>query len=256
MMSLTNRFNAVRRPVAERGLNQRQRRHAGGIGPQDSGTQGESEDIRLPQQQHGASPTAGEIVPLAPDICHDETIESVILRRGSTRQFTHEPIGFDVLSTILRYVSRDLSADVLARDASATDLYLIVNAVDTLAPGAYLFDRARDALALLRGGEFRREAGHLDLGQDLAADAAVNLYWLVDLHPPLERFGNRGYRAAQLEAAIRGGKTYLAAFALGIGATGLTFFDDEVTEFFSPHAAGKSVMFLVALGHRLAQGPA
>jgi nitroreductase len=198
--------------------------------------------------QHGASPTAGEIIPLAADVSHDETIESVILRRGSTRQFTHEPIGFDVLSTILRYVSRDLSADVLARDASATDLYLIVNAVDTLAPGAYLFDRARDALALLRGGEFRREAGHLDLGQDLAADAAVNLYWLVDLHPPLERFGNRGYRAAQLEAAIRGGKTYLAAFALGIGATGLTFFDDDVTEFFSPHAAGKSVMFLMAIG--------
>ena len=33
------------------------------------------------------------------------------------------------------------------------------------------------------------------------------------------------------------------------GATGLTFFDDEVTDFFSPHAAGKSVMFLIALGH-------
>jgi len=31
------------------------------------------------------------------------------------------------------------------------------------------------------------------------------------------------------------------------GASGLTFFDDDVTEFFSPHAAGKSVMFLIAL---------
>jgi len=31
-------------------------------------------------------------------------------------------------------------------------------------------------------------------------------------------------------------------------ASGLTFFDDDVTEFFSPHAAGRSVMFLVALG--------
>ena len=42
---------------------------------------------------------------------------------------------------------------------------------------------------------------------------------------------------------------YLAAYALGLGATGLTFFDDEVTEFFSPHAAGKEVLFLTALGH-------
>ena len=42
----------------------------------------------------------------------------------------------------------------------------------------------------------------------------------------------------------------LAAYAQRFGATGLTFFDDEVTEFFWPHAAGESVMFLVALGHR------
>jgi hypothetical protein len=41
---------------------------------------------------------------------------------------------------------------------------------------------------------------------------------------------------------------YLAAYAQRFGASGLTFFDDEVTEFFSPHAAGKRVMFLVALG--------
>ena len=46
-----------------------------------------------------------------------------------------------------------------------------------------------------------------------------------------------------------GGKLYLAAYALGLGATGLTFFDDDVTRFFSPHAAGKSVMFLDAIGH-------
>jgi len=35
------------------------------------------------------------------------------------------------------------------------------------------------------------------------------------------------------------------------GATGLTFFDDEATTFFSPHTAGKSVLFLVALGQPL-----
>ena len=63
-----------------------------------------------------------------------------------------------------------------------------------------------------------------------------------------KRFGNRGYRAAQLEAAVLGGRLYLAAYGQGFGASGLTFYDDEVTDFFSPHAAGKSVMFLVALG--------
>jgi hypothetical protein len=45
-----------------------------------------------------------------------------------------------------------------------------------------------------------------------------------------------------------GGKLYLSAYAQRLGASGLTFFDDDVTEFFSSHAAGKSVMFFIALG--------
>jgi hypothetical protein len=77
----------------------------------------------------------------------------------------------------------------------------------------------------------------------------VDIFFLCDLALILEQFGNRGYRAAQLEAGILGGRIYLAAYGQGFGATGLTFFDDDVTEFFSPHAAGKNVMFLIALGH-------
>ncbi len=40
---------------------------------------------------------------------------------------------------------------------------------------------------------------------------------------------------------------YLCVYAQGLGATGLTFFDDDVTEFFSPHAKNKSCLFVVAL---------
>ncbi len=52
---------------------------------------------------------------------------------------------------------------------------------------------------------------------------------------------------AQVEASIMGGRLYLGAYAQRLGAAGLTFFDDDVTEFFSPHAEGKSVMFLVLI---------
>jgi len=177
-----------------------------------------------------------------------ETIEAVILRRGSARRFVQQPIDFGDLSTILRAVSRGVPADFVAPGAQLAEIYLIVNAVDGLTPGAYVFDRARDALGLLREGDFRREAGYLGLGQQIPADAAVDLFWLSDLTRMLDELGNRGYRAAQLEAAIGGGKAYLAAYALRLGASGLTFFDDDVIEFFSPHARGKSVMFLMAIG--------
>jgi hypothetical protein len=71
---------------------------------------------------------------------------------------------------------------------------------------------------------------------------------MADLKSLLDKLGNRGYRAAQMEAGITGGKIYLAAYAMKRGATGLTFYDDDVTEFFSPHAAGKSCIFVTSIG--------
>lgn len=194
----------------------------------------------------------GQLFPLHPLPDADATrssLDYVIRHRGSTRIFAREPLSFSQLSTILTSATQGVPADFLMpAGSSLTTLYLIINAVDGLPPGAYVFHRNRNALELLREGEVRREAGYLGLGQQLPADASVNVFCLTDLAAVLERFGNRGYRAAQLEAAVIGGKCYLAAYSQNLGATGLTFFDDDVTEFFSPHAAGKSVMFLTAIG--------
>jgi SagB-type dehydrogenase family enzyme len=195
---------------------------------------------------------SGSLFPLRPISEADlpgDSIEQVILRRGSTRQFARVSITFPQLSTILDRATRGIPGDFLdPPGAMLNDLYLIVHAVDELPSGAYVLRRDRAALELLKRGEFREEGGYLGLGQEIPADASVDIFFLTDLHPLLERFGNRGYRAAQLEAGTVGGKLYLSAYAQRLGASGLTFFDDDVTEFFSPHAAGKSVMFLVALG--------
>ncbi len=179
-------------------------------------------------------------------------VEQVIVRRGSTRRFSHEAITLTQLSNALHYATRGVATDV-DTDGSRplNQLYLIVNNVDGATPGTYVLDSGRGSLQLLKEGEFRREAGFLGLGQEIPHDASVNVYFLTDLDPVLQRYGNRGYRLAQMEAAITAGRLYLAAYAQGFGASGLTFFDDDVIDFFSPHAAGKSVMFLIALGRRL-----
>jgi SagB-type dehydrogenase family enzyme len=198
-------------------------------------------------------PPPGPVIQLHPlsdaEIPRDP-IEQVILRRGSSRKFARTPITLAQLSTMLDRATRGVPADFLAPAGSQLNhLYLIVHAVEGLAPGAYVFHRGRGALELLKSGDFRDKAGYLGLQQALPADAAVDVFFLADLRPILQRYRNRGYRAVQLEAGILGGKLYLAAYAQHLGATGLTFFDDDVTAFFSPHAEGKSAIFLVALGH-------
>jgi SagB-type dehydrogenase family enzyme len=182
-----------------------------------------------------------------------DTIEQVILRRGSTRVFDKTAsITLAQLSIILDCATRGLPADFLEPPGTQlNDLYLIVHSVQGLKQGAYVFGRERNALELLKEGEFRAEAHHLGLEQQLPADACVDIFFLADLTRILERFGNRGYRAVQLEAGVIGGRMYLATYAQRLGATGLTFFDDDVTNFFSPRAKGKSVIFLLAIGKPL-----
>jgi SagB-type dehydrogenase family enzyme len=198
-------------------------------------------------------PPQGPVVqlqPLSDAEMPRDPIEQVILRRGSSRKFDRTAITLGQLSTMLDRATRGVPADFLDPVGSQLNhLYLIVHAVQGLEPGAYVFHRGRKALECLKQGDFRSQAGYLGLQQALPADAAVDVFFLANLGPILQRFGNRGYRAVQLEAGILGGKIYLAAYAQHLGATGLTFFDDEVTTFFSPHAAGKSAIFLVALGH-------
>ena len=202
--------------------------------------------------QRTITPFDKPLVPLIPlDIAQvpDDTIEAVIKRRGSTRQFTREAISFAHLSTMLMQSLHAIPSDSLdIVQKPMNDLYLIVNAVDGLEAGTYVLHREQNALERLQIGNMREAAFHLALDQDLGGDAAVNIYFMANLEPVVKRFGDRGYRAAQLEASITAGKLYVAAYALRLGATGLTFFDDEVTTFFAPHSAGKSVMFLIALG--------
>ncbi len=197
-------------------------------------------------------PLRGTRYPLDPipeSTLSGRTLGDVILRRGSTRRFAHAAISFPQLSSIFDRSNRGVPADFLSGPGtSLLDTYLVVNAVEGLPSGAYYFSPFERVLELLKEGGFRREAGFLCLEQELGADASVVVFFLADLARTLERYGNRGYSAAQLEAGIVGGKMYLCAYALGLGATGTTFFDDDVTAFFSPHAQGKAAIFVVALG--------
>ena len=205
-------------------------------------------------------PPASGLIPLEPfsdgEIPQD-SIEEVIMRRGSSRRFAREPVSFRQLSTTLFRATRGVPADFLdPHGAQLNDVYVVAHAVDGLKPGAYFLRRTERALERLKEGNFRKETGYVGLEQDLPADCSAAVFFLADLHAILERFGNRGYRAAQLEAGVIGGRLYLANYAQRLGATGLTFYDDEVTRFFSPHSENKSAIFLVALGkpaklHRL-----
>ena len=210
----------------------------------------EVQSLRGAAAAAGNPPAKGRLLTLRmPSPLHGPPLGPTIIRRGSTRKFGRVGIGLNVFSVILDRASHGVPMDVFTSEGDSTlDLYVIVNDVEELPAGAYYYRRGEGMLELLKEGEFRADAGHLGLGQALPGDAAACVFFLADLERVLSTLGNRGYRVAQLEAGIMGGKMYLAAFAQEIGATGLTFYDDDVITFFSPHASGKEPIFLMAFG--------
>ncbi|MFP3853230.1 MAG: SagB family peptide dehydrogenase [Anaerolineales bacterium] len=179
-----------------------------------------------------------------PEAVPTDPIEDVIQRRGSSRRFRRESVSSAELEAILGTLEPPVESEV--GEGILNKLFIIVNGVQGLNPGKYLFHNGD--LVQFDRGEYRVQSRQLALGQDLGGDAALNLYWLADLEGVVGSLGDRGYRLAQLQAAEAAGRGYLAAYGLGLGATGLTFFDDQVIEFFEPASRGMEVMFLLAIG--------
>lgn len=172
-----------------------------------------------------------------------DTVEAVILRRGSTRRFARHPMPRGPLRWAMAAATRAVPGDFVPPHATLLEHLLAVHAVEGLTPGAYRWSQGQ--FQLLRAGAERDRTRSLCLGQDLGGDSAATVFHCAQLEPILETLGARGYRAAQLEGGVAAERLQLAAFALGVGATGLTFMDDDVSAFFGTRAAP---MLTVAVG--------
>lgn len=184
---------------------------------------------------------------IEPVLSNTQPLSDVILLRGSTRKFSREPIAFEQLSNILYSVARPTPSD-FGEKKSFTDIYFIANDVVNIQKGAYFFNRMDNSINLLKANIRRDVSGYLCLEQSLFSDASVVFYIMSNIKLILDILGNRGYRLCQFEAGILAGRIYLSAYSQKIGASGSTFYDDAVSDFFSPHAKDKDVMIAVGVG--------
>lgn len=202
----------------------------------------------------------GDLIPLqllADDALPAMPIEDLIRKRRSTRNYdTEVALDFEVVSTLVDRSTRGFACDALAPGSLPLhEQFLIVHAVEDLAPGVYKVHPQRGAIELVKEGLFREQSAHLAAEQSYAGDAHVNSYGLTDLDAVLGAYGNRGYRLAQFEAALYGSRLHLGTHALGLGAVGSTSFDDEVVEFLTPGRDEMAYLFVFVFGKRRRKSP-
>jgi SagB-type dehydrogenase family enzyme len=169
------------------------------------------------QAQHAGDIDAlGDAWPPAPPLAGEPPasadLDEVILRRGSSRLM-------DATATVARRVF-DFALAAALRGV-AVPHFVAIHAVEGLEPGLY---RWPDLDQPLRRGPLREVMLRACWDQDLGRDAGFVVIAAIDI----DQLDDRGYREAQLAAGIAEGRLHLAAYALGIGASGMTFLDSEI----------------------------
>lgn len=173
-------------------------------------------------QRAGDGEEFGAPWPDGPPLEHappSQSLDRVILRRGSTRRM-------DATKT----VPRETLAFSLAAALRGIDIphFVAVHGVDEVESGLYRWPEP------LRRGDLREELLRVCWDQDLGRDAAFVVIGATDI----EAMSDRDYRDAQLAAGIVEGRLHLAAYALGAGASGMTFLDTEIAPLLGEPLAG------------------
>ena len=196
------------------------------------------------------SPTGSGEIKLPPPASSQRTFGEAARTRRSALDFLGgmQSMSLTQLSAILAATTQPFSAD-FAR-ARFIQLYLYAHRVDGLRPGVYRFWPERTELEQIRSGDQRVAAAGLSLGQQLAGNACVALSITGDLERAARSHGDRGYRYVHFEAGAVGHTLYLAAEALGLGATGIgAFYDEEVHRYLNLAPEQGQVVYHFAIGY-------
>ena len=192
-------------------------------------------------------------VSLPSQVSTNHTFGDVARTRRSALDFRggSASISFPQLATLLSTTRERLFADFATH--RYVHLYLYVHRVEGLAPGVYRFWPEHAELEKIKDGDQRLVATALSLGQDLAGNACVAFSMIGDFENAASRYGDRGYRYVHFEAGAIGQRMYLAAEALGLGATGIgAFFDEEVNRYLGLSPELGQVVYHFAIGYPVA----
>jgi SagB-type dehydrogenase family enzyme len=195
------------------------------------------------------TPTGCGEIKLPPPASSWRTFGDVARLRRSALDFLGglQSMSLMQLSAILAVASQPFFADFAG--APFIQLYLYAHRVEGLKPGAYRYWPESAELEQIKDGDQRVVAAGLSLGQELAGNACVAFSMIGDLERAVRAHGDRGYRYVHFEAGAVGHRLYLAAEALGLGATGIgAFYDEEVRRYLNL-ASQQQVVYHFAIGY-------
>ena len=195
-----------------------------------------------------AAPPAGALA-LPPVAASGANVLAIIAARRSVRRFAPTPLAQAALAGVLAGMTAARSPPLLS---AAVQVYVVVNAVVGLAPGAYRYESGLHRLVPRRANtNLRATAQAAAFHQDVIGGAAV-VFVLAIKRATLAADASgpaRGYRHAFIEAGLVGERIYIEAGARGLGVCAVgAFYDAEAAALVVIDPDREWVVHFAALG--------
>jgi len=157
------------------------------------------------------------------------SIVKAAIDRRSCRSYGWAPVTVQQFSSLMAW-SRIPQHERLAPEG-LLDTWIVVNSVLGLEPGVWHWDPKTNSVASNRAGSFREDCLKMCLGQELGGNASFVVVHTAPLSRAIEILGERAYRPLCMDAGHFGERLNLSAQAMGLGASGIGgYFDDLVNE--------------------------
>lgn len=158
------------------------------------------------------------------------SLEEAIAARRSKRGYRAEPVRLNDAAQLL-WAAQGITGPEDKRAAPSAgalyplELYLSVTKVEGVPPGVYRYGPAAHTLAVHVEGDRRRELTAAAMDQDCIRFSACALVFTAVLNRTLAKYGERGRRYIDMEAAHASQNVYLQAAALGLGTLAVGAFE-------------------------------
>jgi SagB-type dehydrogenase family enzyme len=162
----------------------------------------------------------------------DVSIEKVLLRRRSCREYKKEPLTLDEVSQLLWAMQGVTDPEGFRTAPSAgalypLEVYVVAGNVKDLSKGIYKYKPEGHGLVKIVEGDKRSELGIAALRQDwVKAGAAVIVLSAVYERTTI-KYGERGKRYVHMEVGHAAQNAFLQAVSLNLGTVIVGAFDDR-----------------------------
>jgi SagB-type dehydrogenase family enzyme len=200
---------------------------------------------------------AGEAKPAvtlpAPRLVGQGSLESVLDKRRSIRDYSDAPLSLDEVSQLLWAAQGVTDPDGRRTAPSAgalypLEVYLVAGNVTSLDAGVYHYRPHDHTIARHSEGDMRVRLARAALRQECVRDGAAVLVFTAVYARTKGKYGERGARYVHMEAGHAAQNVCLQATALGLGAVPVGAFEDDAVRKTLKLPSAERVLYLVPVG--------